>query len=154
MRRHPSTLSTTTTPAPPLRRDLGIVTPVEMMFVLVFLLLSIAFVGFLGRLHAAGVQVTNTSQAAARAASFASDSVEGRQLAQETVMASTLTSRCRTTPVAELTWQPSRTGSWQGGSVTVTVTCQVDNDDLSGLWTPGVRTLRSSDTQPIDRYHR
>lgn len=135
-------------------RDRGVVTPVEMMFVLFFVLLSVAFLGFLGRLHAAGVQVTNTSQSAARAASLASDAAEGRHVAEETVLASTLTSRCRTTPVAELTWQPSSTGSWQGGSVTVTVTCIVDNGGLSGLWTPGVRTLRSSDTQPIDRYQR
>jgi len=135
-------------------RDRGVVTPVEMMFVLVFLLLSIALLGFLGRLHAAGVQVTNTSQAAARAASLASDPDEGRALAQQVVGASTLTGRCRSEPQADLQWQPSPTGSWQGGSVTVTITCAVDNDDLSGIWTPGVRTLRASDTQPIDRYQR
>ncbi len=135
-------------------RDRGVVTPVEMMFVLVFLLLSVAFLGFLGRLHAAGVQVTNTSQSAARAASLAGDPDEGRRLAQETVVASTLSTRCATTPIAELTWRPSTVGSWQGGSVTVTVTCVVGNGELSGIWTPGTRTLRASDTQPIDRYQR
>ena len=50
-------------------RDAGVVTPIEMMFVLVFVLLAVGFLGFLGRLHAAGVQVSNTSQSAARAAS-------------------------------------------------------------------------------------
>ena len=135
-------------------RDRGVVTPVEMMFVLVFVLASVGLLGFLGRLHAAGVQVTNTSQAAARAASQASDPTEGLALAQQVVGASTLTGRCRSTPQADLAWQPSTTGSWQGGSVTVTITCAVDNDDLSGIWTPGARTLRASDTQPIDRYQR
>lgn len=135
-------------------RDRGVVTPVEMMFVLVFLLASVAFLGFLGRLHAAGVQVANTSQAAARAASLAPDADEGRRAAQATVDASSLGTRCRPSPVAELAWQPSSNGSWQGGSVTVTVSCAVANDELSGIWTPGSRTLRGSDTQPIDRYQR
>lgn len=135
-------------------RDRGLVTPVEMMFVLVFLLASLVFLGFLGRLHAAGVQVGNTSQAAARAASMASDVVDGRRAAEQAVLASTLVSRCRTTPQTELEWVPSPTGSWQGGSVTVTVSCTVANGELAGLWAPGDRTLRASDTQPIDRYQR
>ena len=139
---------------PSATRDRGVVTPVEMMFVLLFLLSSVAFLGFLGRLHAAGVQVANTSQAAARAASLAPDVDEARRAAQATVEASTLSTRCRPAPVAALEWQPSTTGSWQGGSVTVTISCVVANDDLSGIWTPGSRTVRSTDTQPIDRYQR
>jgi hypothetical protein len=135
-------------------RDRGVVTPVEVMFVLVFLLASVGLLGFLGRLHAAGVQVGNTSQAAARAASMASDAVEGRIAAEEAVLGSTLVSRCRDTPATELVWTPSPTGSWQGGSVTVTVTCTVPNARLSGIWSPGHRTIRASDTQPIDRYQR
>jgi Flp pilus assembly protein TadG len=135
-------------------RDRGVVTPVEMMFVLVFVVLSVAFLGFLGRLHAAGVQVANTSQSAARAASLAGDALDARSVAQEVVSGSTLSTRCRTAPVAELSWQPSATGDWQGGQVTVTVSCVVANVDLSGIWSPGSRTLRASDTQPIDRYQR
>lgn len=137
-----------------LQRDAGVVTPVEMMYLLVFALVAVAFIGFLGRLHAAGVQVTNVSQAAARAASLTADSDEGRAAAQAAVDESTLVSRCATPPLASLDWQPSTTGSWQGGSVTVTVTCTVSNSELSGLWAPGERTIAVSDTQPIDRYKR
>jgi hypothetical protein len=125
-----------------------------MMFVLIFLLGSLVFLGFLGRLHAAGVQLGNTSASAARAASMASDADAGRAAAEQAVMSSSLVSRCAGAPSTDLTWTPSPTGSWQGGSVTVTVTCTVPNDELSGIWTPGDRTLRASDTQPIDRYQR
>ena len=125
-----------------------------MMYLLVFVLVSVGFIGFVGRLHAAGVQVTNTSQAAARAASLTASSAEGRLAAQHAVDQSTLTSRCSSRPLADMSWSPSSTGSWQGGSVTVTVTCTVGNDELSGVWTPGARTLSVSDTQPIDRYKR
>jgi Flp pilus assembly protein TadG len=135
-------------------RDRGVVTSLEMMFLLVFALVAMAFVGFLGRLHAAGVQVTNTSQSAARAASLSSDSEQGLVQAQAAVDQSTLTTRCSARPMASLTWQPSSTGEWQGGSVTVTVTCSMTNGELSGMWTPGARTIVVSDTQPIDRYKR
>ena len=135
-------------------RDRGMVTSVEMMYLVVFALVAVAFLGFLGRLHAAGIQVTNVSQSAARAASLASGSDEGRAAAQAAVDGSTLVSRCSSPPSAALTWQPSNTGSWQGGSVTVTVTCTVANSELSGMWSPGARTISVSDTQPIDRYKR
>ncbi|MFN8023887.1 MAG: hypothetical protein U0Q03_20310 [Acidimicrobiales bacterium] len=140
--------------ARPVTRDLGVVTPIEMMFVLVFVLLAIVFLGFLGRLHAAGIQVSNTSQSAARAASMASDPDEGRRAADEAVQSSSLATRCDPAPTTELRWEPSPTGSWQGGSVTVIVSCTVANDDLSGVWSPGRRTLSASDTQAIDRYQR
>jgi Flp pilus assembly protein TadG len=137
-----------------LTRDRGMVTAVEMMYLLIFLVIAVAFLGFLGRLHAAGVQVTSTSQAAARAASLTAGSADGRVAAQDAVDRSTLMTRCSSPPLAALTWQPSATGSWQGGSVTVTVSCTVANDELSGMWTPGSRTISVSDTQPIDRYKR
>ena len=44
-------------------------TPVEMMYLLVFCMMAVLFLGFVGRLHAAGLQVTNAAQSAARAAS-------------------------------------------------------------------------------------
>ena len=134
--------------------DRGIVTSVEMMFVLVFALLAVVFLSYLGRLHAAGVQVTNTSQAAARAASQAADSAQGQAAAQAAVAGSTLSSRCAGGGSTAVSWSPSDAGTWQGGAVTVTITCVVENTSLSGLWSPGSRTIRVSDTQPIDRYKR
>lgn len=135
-------------------RDRGVITPIEVMFVLVFLLASVGLIGFLGRLHAAGVQLGNTSHSAARAASMEGDLSAARRAAEQAVGRSTLTGRCAGAPTTELTWQPSSTGTWHGGSVTVTVTCTVAHDDLAGIWVPGARTLRASDTQPIDRYQR
>jgi Flp pilus assembly protein TadG len=132
--------------------DRGIVTPVEMMFVLVFALVALAFLGFVGRLHAAGVQVTNTAQAAARSASLEASRDAAVNAAQDIVASSTLTSRCTTPPTAALAWTPSPIGTWHGGSLTVTVSCTIDNAALTGVWTPGSRTISVSDTQPIDRY--
>ncbi len=135
-------------------RDGGVLAPVEMMFVLVLLLASLLFIGFLGRLHAAGVEIANTSQSAARAASLSGDSSLGAEAAADVVSGSSLAARCSTPPRTELAWTPSPQGTWQGGSVTVTVTCDIDQGELAGVWAPGTRTIRASDTQPIDRYQR
>jgi Flp pilus assembly protein TadG len=151
---HPSQSRRHVNVEPPITRDRGVVTAVEMMFLLVFALAAVGFLGFLGRLHAAGVQVTNASQSAARAASLTADSDAGRAAAQATVDDSTLLSRCSSRPEADLEWEPSVAGTWQGGSVTVTITCTVANADLSGVWSPGRRTISVSDTQAIDRYKR
>lgn len=135
-------------------RDRGMVTSVELMYVLAACVMALLFLGYLGRLHAAGIQVTNTSQAAARAASIAAGPSEAAAVAQQVTASSSLRSRCATPPVASMTWRPSVTGEWRGGSVTVRVTCTVRNQTLSGVWSPGARTLVASDTQPIDRYRR
>ncbi len=136
------------------RADAGFLMPVETMFVLVFALVAVAFLGFLGRLHAAGVQVTAVAQAASRAASLEGDSVAARTAAERVVDSSRLVQRCTAPPTAELSWAPSPTGTWQGGAVTVTVRCTLDHAGLAGLWAPGSRTVSMSDTQPIDRYQR
>lgn len=136
------------------RRDDGVATPIEMMAVLVFAVAAVALLGFVGRLHAAGVQVTAVSQAAARAASQQGDSRSAQRAAQDAVDASSLGSRCSGPAVSELAWVPSAAGTWQGGSVTVTVRCRVDNGALAGAWLPGSRTIAMADTQPVDRYQR
>jgi len=137
-----------------LHDDEGIATPVEMMYLLVFCIVAVVFLGYLGRLHAAGVQVTNASQAAARAASLAATPDAARRAAEEAVALSALPARCIEPAAVAVEWAPSPAGTWQGGSVTVAVTCHVRNQVLTGLWTPGVRTVRVSDTQPVDRYRR
>jgi hypothetical protein len=135
-------------------RDEGFATPVEMMFLVVFTVLAVMFLGFLGRLHSAGVQVTSVAQSAARAASMEGGPVAARSSAQRVVIGSPLSSRCSAAPRTRVVWSPSSIGTWQGGSVTVTVSCNIRNRALTGLWSPGVRTVSMSDTQPIDRYHR
>ncbi len=134
--------------------DRGIATPVEMMYLLVFCIVSVVFLGFLGRLHAAGVQVTNTAQSAARAASMAPDPAAATRAADEAVAMSPLVRRCESGLHANTTWAPSPSGTWQGGAVTVEVVCTVRNQTLTGVWSPGVRTVTMRDTQPVDRYQR
>ncbi len=136
------------------REEDGIATPVEMMYLLVFCLAAVLFVGFVGRLQAAGVEVTNTAQAAARAASQAPGSAVAQRAAEDVVAASALGARCDGGAQVRVTWAPASSGAWQGGSVTVRVSCTVDNQSLSGVWAPGSRTVTMSDTQPIDRYQR
>lgn len=134
--------------------EAGIATPVEMMFLLIFCLVAVLFVGFLGRLQAAGVEVTNTAQAAARAASQAPSVVQAQRSAEEVVATSPLGQRCDGGALVRFSWAPSQSGAWQGGSVTVRVSCIVENQSLAGVWAPGSRTVTMDDTQPVDRYQR
>ena len=136
------------------RDEDGIATPVEMMYLLVFCIAAVLFLGFVGRLQAAGVQVTNAAQSASRAASQAPDSATARVAAEEVVALSVLRTRCEGGAGVHLSWAPSPTGEWQGGSVTVQVSCTVRNQSLTGVWTPGTRTVTMGDTQPVDRYQR
>ena len=136
------------------RRDAGVVTPVEMMYLLVFVVVATACITFLGRLHAASVEVNGVAQAAARAASMESTSQAGAAAARRTVAASTLPTRCASEPTAEIAWTPSPTGTWHGGAVRVQVRCTVTNTSLAGGLLPGARTISSADSQPIDRYQR
>ncbi|MCE9620991.1 MAG: hypothetical protein K8R99_01455 [Actinomycetia bacterium] len=134
--------------------DAGIATPVEMMYLLVFCLAVVAFLGFVGRLHAAGVQVANAAQSAARSASMAPDPNAAQAAALAAVDVYGLQTRCVGGPTVVMSWDPSPSGSWQGGSVTVDVSCTVRNQSLTGVWSPGSRTVAMTDTQPIDRYQR
>jgi hypothetical protein len=136
------------------RRDAGVVTPVEMMYLLVFVVVATACITFLGRLHAASVEVNGVAQAAARAASMESTSQAGAAAARRTVAASTLPTRCASEPTAEIAWTPSPTGTWHGGAVRVQVRCTVTNTSLAGGLLPGARTISGADSQPIDRYQR
>ena len=134
--------------------EAGIATPVEMMYLLVFCIAAVLFLGFVGRLQAAGVQVTNTAQSAARAASQAPDSATAQAAAAEVVALSPLRTRCEGGADVNVTWVLSPVGAWQGGSVTVQVSCIVRNQALTGVWAPGTRTVTMGDTQPVDRYQR
>jgi hypothetical protein len=134
--------------------DDGVATPVEMLYLLVFTIVAVVFLGFLGRLHAAGVEVTNTAQSAARAASVAPSPVAAELAAMNIVESSSLAGRCASLPRTSFSWAPSSIGAWQGGAVTVEVSCTVKNQDLTGVWSPGARTVVMRDTQPVDRYQR
>lgn len=132
----------------------GFATAVEMMYLLTFCIVAVLFLGYLGRLHAAGVEITNTAQSAGRAASQAAGPTAALDAARAAVDASPLPARCSDAPLVTLDWVPSPTGSWRGGAVTVRVECTVTQWSLAGVWAPGTRTFGASDTQPIDRYRR
>jgi hypothetical protein len=132
----------------------GVATPVEMMYLLIFCVVAVVFLGFVGRLHATGIEVTNVAQSAARAASLAPTPIAAQFAANDVVAASVLASRCEGTPAVSFSWDPSEAGSWQGGTVTVSVACTVRNQSLTGVWSPGARTVVMRDTQPVDRYQR
>lgn len=136
------------------RRDAGVIAPVETMYLLVFVIVMTALIAYLGRLHAAGVEVSTVAQSAARAASMEPSSAAAEVVAERAVAASPLSSRCAGAPQAEMEWSPSPTGTWQGGSVRVRVVCTVSNASLAGGLLPGTRTISASDSQPIDRYQR
>ena len=147
-------LHPTPRPRPNGRDDSGVATPVEMMYLLVFCLVVVVFLGFVGRLHAAGVQVANAAQSAARSASMAPNPTAAQAAALEAVAVYGLQLSCTGGPTVMLSWVTSPSGSWQGGSVTVRVGCTVRNESLTGVWSPGTRTVEMTDTQPIDRYQR
>ena len=136
------------------RRDAGFVSAVEVVYLGIAALVMITFLGFLGRLSAAGVQVTNASQDAARAAAIAGDPDEAQAVVQTAVSRSGLPDRCQGDPSAEFSWEPSDLGTWQGSVVTVTVSCTVSNQTLTGVWTPGTRTVTVSDSQVVERFRR
>ena len=134
--------------------EAGIATPVEMMYLLVFCIVAVLFLGFVGRLHAAGVQVTNTAQSAARAASQAPTRRPPKPPLRRWSALCRLRTRCEGGADVNVTWVLSPAGAWQGGSVTVQVSCTVRNQSLTGVWAPGTRTVTMGDTQPVDRYQR
>jgi Flp pilus assembly protein TadG len=135
-------------------RDAGFASAVEVVYLGIAALVIVAFLGYLGRLSAAGVQVTNSAQDAARAAAIAGNPDEALAAAQAAVTRSGLPQRCTGQPTADMSWQPSELNSWQGAVVTVTVSCTVANQSLTGIWTPGSRTVTVSDNQIVERFRR
>lgn len=121
----------------------------EMMLLLVVALLAWAFIAWLGRLNSTAQDLSNTAQAAARAASQQPDPTAALSAADNAAKAAELATPCKTVPTASMRWQPGPTGTWRGGSVTVTLTCTISNREAFG----GTgRTISASDTQVIDRY--
>jgi Flp pilus assembly protein TadG len=133
------------------RNDSGQAAGPEMMLVLVFALAAWGFLAWLGRLTSTSQDIENTAQSAARAASIAADPTSGRAAAQAAVRASNLPRPCEASPSVTMAWSAGEDGSWIGGSVTITVSCQLGNaEPLSGTG----RTVTASDTQVIDPYRQ
>lgn len=135
-------------------RDAGFVGAVEVVYLGLAALVMVVFLGYLGRLSAAGIQVTNAAQDSARAASIAGNPDDARADAEAAVNRSGLPSRCQGGPSVSFGWEPSDLGTWQGALVSVTVSCTVANQSLTGVWTPGARTVTVTDQQIVDRFRR
>ena len=135
-------------------RDAGFVSAVEVVYLGIAALVMVVFLGFLGRLSASGIQVTNAAQDGARAAAIARDPDQAASAANAAVTRSGLPQRCQGGPSVSFSWEPSDLGTWQGALVTVSVSCTVANQSLSGIWTPGVRTVTVTDQQIVERFRR
>jgi Flp pilus assembly protein TadG len=131
------------------RRDEGQSVGPELMLLLVVALAVWGFLAWLGRLNSTAQDLENTAQSAARAASQESSLDDARNAAERAVGASNLASPCASPPTVAMSWSQGPTGTWRGGSVTVTLTCTVDNTEPI---TSAGRTLTATDTQVIDRF--
>jgi Flp pilus assembly protein TadG len=131
-----------------LRREEGSVT-VEAALVAPALLVLMLLVVYAGRAASADADIASAAARAARAASQAADAAGADTAARQTAIANLATAGIVCTHVRVATdtarLQP-------GGSVTVTVGCQVSNADLALLAVPGSRWSTSSSTQPVDTY--
>ena len=133
------------------RRDDGQAIGPEMLVLLVFALAAWGLLAWLGRLNATAQDIENTAQAAARAASQQTNPTDANTAATRAVARSNLISPCTDQPSTDIAWQPGPTGTWRGGSVTVTLTCTIDNTEPI---TSDGRTISASDTQVIDRFQQ
>lgn len=133
------------------RADSGQALGPELLVLLVLALAAWSVIAWLGRLNATGQDLENTAQSAARAASQQTSPADAHTAASRAVSLSNLVSPCTDQPVTDLTWQPGPTGTWRGGSVTVTLTCTIDNAEP--FFGPR-RTVSASDTQVIDRFQQ
>ena len=121
----------------------------ELLILLVIGLIGWGFLAWLGRLTSASQDMANTAQSAARAASQQSNPTDALRAATDATNASNLTAPCTGQPRVAMEWNPGPTGTWRGGSVTVTLSCAIDNREA---FTGAGRAISASDTQVIDRY--
>jgi Flp pilus assembly protein TadG len=121
----------------------------ELLILLVVALIGWGFLAWLGRLTSASQDIANTAQSAARAASQQSNPTDALRAATDATNASNLAAPCTAQPHVAMEWKPGPTGTWRGGSVTVTLSCAIDNREA---FTGAGRLISASDTQVIDRY--
>jgi Flp pilus assembly protein TadG len=131
------------------RDDRGQAVSTELLLLLVVALIGWGFLAWLGRLTATSQDLANSAQSAARSASQQGNPADALTAARAASHASNLHSPCTAQPAVVMSWRPGPTGTWRGGSVTVTLTCTVGNREPI---TNTGRTISASDTQVIDRY--
>jgi Flp pilus assembly protein TadG len=124
-------------------------TTVELVILTPLLVLLLLFVVALGRLAGARIDVDGVAAQAARAASIARSPQAATSSAQQTAAAA-LSSQHVT--CAHLAVSVDTTDFAPGGSVAVTVSCDVELADLTGLQLPGTETVANRAVSPIDEY--
>lgn len=132
--------------------DEGVAEPIEMLFLFMFALGFMVFLGYLGRMNSAATSLSSASRAAARAASLGAGPSDGEAQAQSLLSRTSLAVPCHGRPDLTFTWAPSREGSWYGGSATVTLRCTIANQSLTGVLVPGDRTIVARATEVIDAF--
>lgn len=113
------------------------------------LVLLLLFVVFCGRLATTQVRISDVAHQAVRAATSARTPSQAATAAHETA-ASALAAAgvtCRSLAVAIDT-----AGLRPGSTVTATISCTVDLNDLSGLGLPGSRTLTCTFSSVVDTW--
>ncbi len=131
-----------------MRREDGSVA-VEAAIVAPVLLVLMLLVVYAGRASQADADVRVAAARAARAASIAPDPAGATHLAEKTAAGNLETAGV----VCQTTSTTVDTGHFRaGGTVTVTVACQVSNRDIALLAVPGARWSFGTATQVVDTY--
>lgn len=121
---------------------------IELVLTFPVIVLGLLYIVYVGRVGTGRLEVDDAAIAGARAASsvLSEHSVgAAREAAARTVTTSGLVCTDLAVDVDVSRFEP-------GGSVTVAVSCTVDNGDLTLLNVPGHKTISSTFTSPIGRY--
>lgn len=129
------------------RRDDGTLA-VEAAIVAPVLLVLMLLVVYAGRAASTDADVRSAAARAARAASLTGDAASAETAATQIAAANLATAGilCTTTDIAVAA------DIRAGGTVTVTVGCEVSNTELAMLAVPGTRWSTATATQVVDSY--
>jgi Flp pilus assembly protein TadG len=131
-----------------MRNERGSVT-VELVLVTPLLILLLLFVVALGRLASARIDVNGAAAQAARAASIARDPESASSAAKQTATAALADDHVTCANLAVAT---DTSGFSAGGTVAVTITCNVDLADLAGLQLPASTAISARSVSVVDTY--
>lgn len=131
-----------------MRNERGSVT-VELVLVTPLLILLLLFVVALGRLASARIDVNGAAAQAARAASIARDPESASSAAKQTATSALADDHVTCANLAVAT---DTSGFSAGGTVAVTITCNVDLADLAGLRLPASTAISARSVSVVDTY--
>ena len=136
---------------PRLRRGESGAAVLEMVLMTPAFLLMVFVVVGLGRLGVARQNIDGAARDAARAGSLARSAEDAAADAEEAAVA-VLGSHDIT--CADLGISVDTSQFRPGGRVQVDLSCTVDMDDLTGMWTPGSKTMTARSLAVVDSFRR